>query len=112
VSWTGGVADDGRFLMHGDEVWFYPNGNKQRQASYDKGRKTDKETFWAADEIVKWTWQHNDDGNSIWTQYWPNGNKRAMSNWRTFRCEDTATVWDIDGKEISKMEFKKGRKIE
>jgi hypothetical protein len=112
VSWTGGVADDGRFLMHGDETWFYPNGNKQRQASYDKGRKTGKETFWDADGTVKWTWQHNDDGNSVWIQYWPNGNKRAMSNWRTFRCEGAATLWDIDGKEISKMEFKKGRKIE
>jgi hypothetical protein len=112
ASWSGGIADDGRFLLHGDETWFYPNGKKQRRASYDKGQKIGQETFWAADGSVKWTWEYKDDGSSVWTQYWPNGNKRAMSNWRDFKCEGTAIVCDTDGGQVSKMAFKKGRKIE
>jgi len=112
AGWSGGIADDGRFLLHGDEIWLYPNGKKRRHASYDKGQKIGKETFWAADGSVKWTWQHKDDGSSVWTQYWPNGNKKAMSNWRNSKCEGTAIVWDRDGSQVSRMAFRKGRKIE
>ena len=53
--WSGGIADNGRFLMHGTETWYYENGNKQYQASYEKGEKTGIETYW------------NEDGNKEWT---------------------------------------------
>jgi hypothetical protein len=107
-----GIADDGRYLLHGKETWYYENGHKQREANYNLGRKVGIETYWSADGKKLWQWQHNDDGSSVWTQFWPDGQKKAESTWRNFKCEGTATLWDRDGKVTSKMAFANGRKAD
>jgi len=109
IEFSGGMGDDGRFLLHGPETWYYPDGTIQRQAHYDKGRKVATETYWSRDGKQKWTWEHQEDGSSMWTQYWPNGRKKAESTWRDFRCEGISTVWDRNGEIISRNEFAKGR---
>ncbi|MHC4212270.1 MAG: exo-alpha-sialidase, partial [Planctomycetota bacterium] len=106
---TGGIGDDGRFLLHGPETWYYPDGTTQRQADYDKGRKVGTETYWSKDGKMKWNWEHNQDGSSLWTQYWPNGNKKAESTWKDFSCNGISTVWDRDGELISRNEFANGK---
>ncbi|GAH55370.1 unnamed protein product, partial [marine sediment metagenome] len=67
------------------------------------------ETYWSRDGKKKWTWEHKEDGSSLWTQYWPNGRKKAESNWKNFTCEGTSTVWDRNGEVISRNEFANGR---
>jgi len=109
---SGGIGNDGRFLLHGKETWYYPDGTKQRQADYDKGRKVATETYFSESGKRKWTWRHGADGDSIWTQYWPNGTKKAESTWRNFKCEGVATLWDRDGKETGRMEFANGRNVD
>jgi len=109
LQFSGGIGDDGRFLLHGRETWYYPDGTTQRQADYDKGRKVATETYWSRDGKKKWTWEHNQDGSSVWTQYWPNGRKKAESTWKNFKCEGTSTGWDRNGKVISRNEFANGR---
>ncbi|MHC4646211.1 MAG: toxin-antitoxin system YwqK family antitoxin, partial [Planctomycetota bacterium] len=104
-----GIGDDGRFLLHGPETWYYPDGTTQRQADYDKGRKVATATYWSRDGKKKWTWEHREDGSSMWTQYWPNGRKKAESTWKDFRCEGRSTVWDRNGEVISRNEFANGR---
>jgi antitoxin component YwqK of YwqJK toxin-antitoxin module len=68
IRWSGGVGDDARFLLHGSETWFYENGRKQRQVTYDKGRKTGTETYWTEDGGIKWMWEHKADGLSMRTE--------------------------------------------
>jgi len=111
TSYSGGIADDGRFLLHGDMVWLYPNGKKQYQASFNMGNKVGKETYWAKNGSVKWSWQYKDDGSGIWAQYWPNGNMKSMNLWRNFKCDGMSTLWDPDGIEVTKTAFFKGRQI-
>ena len=106
---SGGIGDDGRFLLHGTETWYYPDGTTQRQADYDKGRKVATETYRSRDGKKKWTWEHNQDGSSMWTQYWPNGRKKAESTWKDFSCNGTSTVWNRDGEVISRNEFADGK---
>jgi antitoxin component YwqK of YwqJK toxin-antitoxin module len=107
--YTGGVGDDGRFLLHGKEMWYHPDGTIQRQASYDKGHKIGPEIYKTRDGKTKWTWEHHPDGSSLWTQYWPSGRKKAESTWKDFACNGLATVWDRDGGVISSFEFAKGK---
>ena len=56
VSWSGGIADDGRFHLHGTETRFDANGRKQYEATYRLGQKLDKETKWRSDGSIAWQW--------------------------------------------------------
>ncbi len=109
LTWSAGRASDGRCLLEGAEIWYHDNGRKQREAKYKKGFKTGKETYWSRDGRVEWTWDHRPDGSAVWTQFWSNGQKKAVSTWRSFMCDGTATCWDPSGKQISQVEFSRGR---
>jgi formylglycine-generating enzyme required for sulfatase activity len=106
---SGGIADDGRFLLHGSETWYYPDGSIKRKAKYDKGMKVETETYWSKDAQKIWQWQHNNDQTSKWTQYYPSGKNKAESTWKNFTCEGTSTVWGRDGQVISQNEFVDGK---
>ena len=109
TKWSGGIGDNGRFLLHGVEVFYYENGQKQHQAIYNLGRKIGAETYWAADGTKKWNWVYHSGKTAIWTQYWPNEEKKSQSTWRNFKCNGPATLWDRDGNVISKVNFVNGR---
>jgi hypothetical protein len=109
LTWSAGLASDGRYLLEGREVWFYENGQKQREANYEKGFKTGKEIYWTREGKVAWTWDHRPDGSAVWTQFWPNGQTKSVSTWRDFACDGVSTCWDSSGKQISQVTFSKGR---
>ena len=108
MTWSAGKGSDGRYLLEGAEVWHYDNGQKQREANYEKGFKTGKETYWSREGKVEWTWDHRPDGSAVWTQFWSNGQKKSVSTWRNFMCDGAATCWDPSGKQISQVTFSKG----
>lgn len=112
VKWTGGVADDGRYLLHGPQESFYENGQKQWAADFQLGKKTGTETSWSSDGRKLCEWQHLPDGASTWTQYWPSGQMKAQSLWQDFKCEGEAFLWDQTGKLVSSKRFTKGKLIE
>jgi len=97
-----------RYLLEGKQTWAYPSGQKQWEVTYRRGRKAGEETHWASDGTKDWSWQHREDGTSVWTQWWANGARKAESTWRNHRCEGTATRWDRSGKAISQHEFSGG----
>jgi hypothetical protein len=108
LRYSGGIADDGRFLLHGQELWCYSDGRPQREAHYELGRKVGTETYWSRDGHKLWQWQHRPDGSAIWTQFWPNGHKKAESAWRNLKCEGAATLWDEQGNVLSEEHFVNG----
>jgi formylglycine-generating enzyme required for sulfatase activity len=82
ITWSSGLADDGRVLLQGKETWFYADGRKQREADYRLGVKRGTEISWLPDGTKEWEWQHRDDGTSVWTTYWADGTKRSESTWK------------------------------
>jgi hypothetical protein len=109
LTWSAGLAADGRCLLEGPEVWYYENGQKQREATYANGFKTGRETYWSREGSVVWTWEHQPDGSAVWTQFWSNGHKKSVSAWRNFMCDGTATCWDPSGQQISQVVFSRGK---
>jgi hypothetical protein len=109
TAWSGGVADDGRFLLHGKESWFYESGQKQREAEYNLGRKVGTEDYWSRDGQLTWSVEYRDNGASTWRQYWPGGKLRAESGWRNFKAEGVAKLWDSSGTLISEKRFAAGK---
>jgi len=108
ICWNGGVADDGRFLLHGTETWYYECGQKQREATYEIGYKTDRETFWSRNGNKKWEWEYDNGGRDKWTQWWPDGQMKSLSHWLNFRADGYALRWDRSGNIISEVLFKDG----
>jgi hypothetical protein len=82
ITWSSGVANDGRVLLQGRETWFYADGAKQHEADYRLGVKTGAETYWSPAGVKQWEWHHHDDGTSDWTTYWSDGSKRSESTWK------------------------------
>jgi len=110
--WNAGIADDGRWLLHGPETWYWENGKMQRQAEYQLGQKIGQETAWDLNGAKQWEWQYGEDGTDVWTQYWPNGQKKAESTWRHFKCEGRAICWDMAGTLQSSVVFVDGKMVE
>lgn len=108
---SGGQADDGRFLLDGQETWYYSNGVRQYQVEYHLGRRVGKESYWTPDGSLKWEWEHQDDGSSVLTRYWSNGNKRSSTEWKNFHAEGPAFRWDRNGRRIATHHFRNGRLV-
>ena len=106
--YSGGIANDGRFLLHGHETWYYEDGGKQRAAVYHLGQKIGRETYWCPAGEVRWEWNHRQNGSSVWTQYWPNGEMKARSVWKDFKSDGPARRWDRDGNRVSRVVFANG----
>src|SRR5260221_12591847 len=60
IAWSAGVGNDGRYLLDGDETWYFPGGQVQRHASYQLGRKIGDETYNAPDGKKIWEWHYHD----------------------------------------------------
>jgi hypothetical protein len=110
--WRAGIADDGRHLLHGSEVWYHENGTKELEAEYALGRKVGKETYWSADGTRLWEWQHGDEGTGVWSQWWPDGSRKARSTWIGLRCDGPAMRWDYSGNLTHRAVFKEGRLVD
>jgi hypothetical protein len=110
--WTAKICDDGRYLLHGAESWYYQNDQQQYEVAYNNGRKTGRETYWTPDGVRRWCWEHRDDGTSVWTHWWPNGEKKSESIWINGTCVGTATQWDRDGKTAKQIKLVDGIRVE
>jgi antitoxin component YwqK of YwqJK toxin-antitoxin module len=107
-TWGGRVLDDGRFVLDGEQTWYWENGSRQYAVTYDLGRKTGEETHWTEEGVRDWTRDHGEDASSTWRQWWPNGQKKIESHWKHNRCVGTATHWDRDGQVVGRWEFEEG----
>jgi hypothetical protein len=105
--YSGGIGNDGRFLLHGAMTWYQADGKVQREASYALGRLTGLEKFYR-DGTLLWQRDHRADGMTVWTNYWPDGRVRTQSNWRDVHAEGAAILNDATGKEIYRVDFEHG----
>ncbi len=120
--WSARICPNGRYLLHGEMLDYYPSGKLQHQVTYENGRKSGTETFWSEDGKVLWTWTRDLTTNTgVWTQYWPNGQKKVESHWNLrpeardlkrlfygYVAEGTATHWDENGNQLQTYTFHKG----
>ena len=109
IVWHAGIGDDGRYLLHGEETWYYTDGSKQYEAIHKLGQKVGTETFYRADGSRCWQWEHREDGTSVWTQWFSAGTKKAESVWKDFHAHGPAQTWDRAGQPVSSVIFEKGR---
>jgi hypothetical protein len=108
LRYSGGVTNDGRFLLDGKEEWFYPDGTIKYTAVYKLGKKTGAEKYFSSHGML--TWERKFQGNGFtWWQYWENGKPKSESQWKNMKCEGEAKRWSPDGTLIKKVTFNKGQ---
>ena len=108
ATWSSRTGANGDYVLHGPETWYYPDGKKKYEVTYQDGRKTGKESFWLQGGVLKWGWNHRPDGTSTWTQYRTDGSKKIESHWRGFKADGLATHWNSKGGVIQQITFKDG----
>ena len=82
VTGSAGLSADGHYVLHGKETWYYENGRKQWEASYNAGDKRGTEGYWSPDGKAVWQKAHYDNGIHdvfIWDR---DGNIEALSRWK------------------------------
>lgn len=107
VRYRGGIGNDGRFLLEGEETWYQPDGKVQRTATYHLGQLTGPEKFYQ-DGTLLWERDHRADGTMVWTNFWPDGKVRTQSTWRDLHAEGPAVLHDPSGREIYRVDFAHG----
>lgn len=110
VSYSGWMGKNG-FVLHGKQLWYWENGSKQYEATYNNGQLAGTESYWNNDGTLNWTRNHTVYGTIIYTKYWPGGGKKSESAWVGLTAHGPAILWDSEGKEIRQMLFEKGRQI-
>jgi hypothetical protein len=108
LRYSGGIGNDGRFLLHGRSVWFHPEGSIQREATYALGELAGIEKFHDRDGTLLWQRELRADGSIVWTNFWPGGKVRTRSTWRDMHAEGTAVLSGPDGREIYRVDFLRG----
>lgn len=68
-------------LLEGRQTFYYENGRKQWETTFDRGRPSGAETFWSPDGRKQWERNHTGD-TWTWKIYDPSGRVIAESRWR------------------------------
>ncbi len=108
AAWSGRRDGSGRYVLSGKEIWHYPDGGTEYEATWKDGVKIGTETYWDTAGHKIWEWEHQPQGVSVWMHYWSNGKKKHESHWRAGRCAGEATRWDKNGKVIAVHHFTDG----
>ena len=64
AEWTIGPAG-----LEGTQIFCYPDGAKQWEASFHQGRRTGTETFWSREGKRVWEKIYGDGGRWTWRLY-------------------------------------------
>jgi formylglycine-generating enzyme required for sulfatase activity len=82
ATWSSGVNGQGIYLLHGEQNFYYPDGQLQWQVTFENGLKLGRESYYRHDGSLEWQWQHNDQAPSQLTVFDDRGSKKAISQWK------------------------------
>jgi hypothetical protein len=93
AQWSGGIAEDGNYRLHGTQTFLYPGGGKLWESTYRAGRRNGTETHWRPDGTKKWERAHDGHGGWTWRVFDEDGTTmRAQSIWRGKSLVDPSPI--------------------
>jgi formylglycine-generating enzyme required for sulfatase activity len=106
--WKGGIGNDGRFLLHGDQIFYYPDGSVKWLSKYERGLKLGEESYYLSNGIIRWRFEHKKANQFKWVHLWENGKIKSQSLWKNKKCDGPAKFWDRDGNLVESVNFVNG----
>ena len=112
--YCGGIADDGRFLLEGDERYYYPEGTLMSEGHYHLGRRTGMQRLYDRDGSLRMSWHYDEagEGCTYYTYHPHSGLPRTISRFRGKMADGVAQELDRSGKVIREVRFENGRIVE
>ncbi len=82
ATWSSGRASDGRILLEGPEVFYYPDGKVMWREQFHLGRSMGVETFYRRDGTLQWSKSYSSGDHWTWRLFNSAGNQTVESSWQ------------------------------
>jgi hypothetical protein len=103
--YSAGMANDGRFLLHGKAVWYYENGGIKQKGSYSLGKKTGEHARFDEHGRTLTSREYLPDGTSIAKTYYGNQALRSIAHYKGSFAHGEAKLFSPNGKLRSSKVF-------
>ncbi|MGI5900147.1 MAG: SUMF1/EgtB/PvdO family nonheme iron enzyme [Christensenellales bacterium] len=103
--YSAGMADDGRFLLHGQAVWRYENGGIKQKGGYSLGKRTGEHSRFDQEGKLLSSREYLPDGSSVAKTYYPNHAIRSIAHYKGSFAHGEAKLFSPQGKLISSKVF-------
>lgn len=106
--YAGGQEAGGRFLLHGEERWYYETGELEAVYHYSHGKPVATHTRYHKNGNKDWEWEYYSDNTARHSTYHATGTLRSTAGWRGKMAEGLAQTFREDGSVQSEVWFAKG----
>ncbi len=106
--YSGGIAADGRFLLHGEEKWYYPSGELMTEGSYRYGKRVGTYSHYSLEGYKIWEWEYLDGNVAVYKTYYDNNQLRTVGRYQNRIAQGWAERYSPDGKLVAKALFENG----
>lgn len=108
--WSGGIADDGRFLLEGEDIFYYPNGEVMTKGEYHLGKRIGEYVYFDEDGFKVFQWNHTNDGFDVLTTYYPGSdNIKTRARFKNKKAEGLAQTFGRNkGNVTGEYQFSEG----
>ena len=110
-SYSGGIADDGRFLLDGEEVQYYPDGQIMSQGFFHLGKRVSDYKYFDYQGNLLWEWEYKGE-KAIYRTYHKNHQLKSICTYIHRMAEGIAQSFDQEGKVIAEVTYNKGRIVD
>ena len=107
--YSGGIADDGRFLLHGEEKWFYSSGELMTRCKYRMGERVGKYGYYDRTGDKIWKWEYLEDNNVIYRTYYKGSLLKSIGRYRGRIAQGIAQNYSRDGELTLEVLFDNGK---
>lgn len=113
VEYAGAMADDGRFLLEGEEKQYYPDGRLMSQGFFHLGKRVRSYTCYDQKGSLAWEWEYKEDGRALYRTYYSHNNKiKTVCPYVNRMADGIAQMFDEAGNVISQVTFRRGKIVE
>lgn len=109
--YSGGFAEDGRFLLHGEERWYYPSGQLMTECTYEYGVRKNRYVHYSELGDKIWEWEYLKDNTAVYKTYYSNNQLKTVGRYRSRIAEGWSETYSPEGKVTARFLFDNGRII-
>lgn len=108
----GGVADDGRFLLDGEELQYYEDGSLMSRGQFHLGKRVGQYIYYDSQGYPVWKWEYKGE-KAVYQTYHSHSEKiRTICAYVGRMADGVAQTLDRDGKVMEEVTYEKGRIVD
>lgn len=111
--WSGAAADNGRFVLDGEDICYYPDGGILCRGEYRLGKRTGAFTIFDEEGYKLREWRYPDENTEIYMTWHSKSEQlRSVSRFVNRFAEGAAQTFGRDGTILTEMKFERGVMVE